>query len=33
VCIEKLKEYQVEEHHFVEALIVEKDTREENVVV
>jgi hypothetical protein len=33
VCIEELKEDEVEEHHFVDALTMQKDTREENVVV
>jgi len=33
VCIEKSKEDESKEHHFVEVLIVQKDTREENVVV
>ncbi len=32
VCIEKLEEDEAEEHHFVEAHTMQKDTREENVV-
>jgi hypothetical protein len=32
VCIEELKEDEVEEHHFVEVQIVQKDAREENIV-
>jgi hypothetical protein len=32
VCIEKLEEDEVEEHHFVEAQIVQKDAREDNVI-
>jgi hypothetical protein len=32
VCIEELEEDEVEEHHLVEAQIVQKDAREENVV-
>ncbi len=31
-CIEESEEEEVEKHHFVEAQIVQKDTREENVV-
>jgi hypothetical protein len=33
VCIQELEENEAEEHHFVEAQTVQKDTREENVVV
>jgi hypothetical protein len=32
MCIEELKEDEAEKHHFVEAQIVQMDTREENVV-
>jgi hypothetical protein len=32
VCLEESKENEVEEHHFVEAQTMQKDTREENVV-
>jgi hypothetical protein len=32
MCIEELEEDKDEEHHFMEAQIVQKDTREENVV-
>jgi hypothetical protein len=33
VCIEKSEENEVEEQHFVEAWRVQKDTREENIVL
>jgi hypothetical protein len=33
MCIEELEEDEVEEHHFVEAQIMQKDAREENLVV
>jgi hypothetical protein len=33
VCIEELEENKVEDHHFVEAQIVQKDAREEENVV
>jgi hypothetical protein len=33
MCIEESVEDEVEEQHFVEAQIVQKDAREENVVV
>ncbi len=33
VCIKESEEDKVEEHHFVETLIVQKDAREENVVM
>jgi hypothetical protein len=32
VCIEELKEDEVEEQHFVEAQIVQKDAKEENII-
>ncbi len=32
MCIEELEEDKVEDHHFVEAQIVQKDAREKNVV-
>ncbi len=32
VCIKELEEDETEEHHFVEAYIVQKDVREEYVV-
>jgi hypothetical protein len=32
VCIEKLEEDKVKEHHFEEAQTMQKDTREEKVV-
>ncbi len=32
VCIEELEEDEVEEQHFMEAQIVQKDAREENIV-
>jgi hypothetical protein len=32
VCIEELEEDKVEDHHFVEAQIVQKDVKEGNVV-
>jgi hypothetical protein len=32
MCIEESEEDEVEEHHFVEAQIVQKDAREENIV-
>jgi hypothetical protein len=33
MCIEESKENKAEEHHFVEAQILQKDIREENIVV
>jgi hypothetical protein len=33
VCIQELEEYEVEEHHFVEGQTMQKDAREENIVV
>ncbi len=33
MCIEESMEDEVEEQHFVEAQIVQKDAREENIVV
>jgi hypothetical protein len=33
VCIEKSKEDEVVEHHLMEAYIVQKDAKEDNVVV
>jgi len=33
VCIEKSKGNEAEEQHFVEAWTVQKDTREENIVL
>jgi hypothetical protein len=33
VCIEELEKNKAKEHHFVEAWTVQKDAREENVVV
>jgi hypothetical protein len=33
VCIEESEEDEAKEQHFVEAQIMQKDTREENVVV
>jgi hypothetical protein len=33
VCIEELNEDEAEEHHLMEAHIVQKDAREENIVV
>jgi Ser/Thr protein kinase RdoA (MazF antagonist) len=33
VCIEELEEDKAEEQHFVEAQIMHKDAREENIVV
>jgi len=32
MCIEKSKEDETKEHHFVEAQIMQKDAREENIV-
>jgi hypothetical protein len=32
MCIEKSEEDEAKEHNFVEAQIVQKDTREDNVV-
>jgi uncharacterized Rmd1/YagE family protein len=33
VCIEESEENKVEEHHFVEAQTVQKDVREDNVIM
>jgi hypothetical protein len=33
VCTEETKEDKVEEQHFMEAWTIQKDTREENVVL
>jgi predicted lipid-binding transport protein (Tim44 family) len=33
MCIEESKEDEVEDQHFVEAWTMQKDTREENVVL
>jgi hypothetical protein len=33
MCIKELEENKAEEHHFMEAQIVQKDAKEENVVV
>jgi hypothetical protein len=33
MCIKESEEHEAEEHHFVEAQIVQKDVREDNVVV
>jgi hypothetical protein len=33
MCIEKLEEDEAEEHHLVEAQIVQKDAREENIIM
>ncbi len=33
LCIEESEEHKVEEHHFVEAQLVQKDVQEDNVVV
>ncbi len=32
VCLKELEENEVEKHHFVEAQMMQKDTREENVI-
>jgi hypothetical protein len=32
MCIEKLKEDETKEHHFVEAQIMQKDVREQNII-
>jgi hypothetical protein len=32
VCIEELEEDEAEEHHFMEAHVVQKDIKEENIV-
>jgi hypothetical protein len=33
MCIEELEEDEAEEHHLVEAQIVQKDAREENIII
>jgi hypothetical protein len=33
MCIEELKEDEAKDHHFVAAQTLQKDTREENVVM
>jgi hypothetical protein len=33
MCLHELKENDVEEHHFVEAQTMQKDSREDNVVM